>query len=90
MRLTLSGGGLAAGREGKFAIVLEAESGATGGAVDSIAVRGTVVAAMDTPRPCTRLGLKADALATGAKFPRGVKLMAELGAVRAMVGRTTP
>lgn len=86
LRLTLTGGGLAAGHEGRFALALDAAAAASGTAVDSVVVRSTLVATMDTPRTFTRLGAKADATASGAKFPRGVKLTADLVATRAGSG----
>lgn len=86
MRVTIAGGGLAAGSEGKFAVAVDAESAATAGPVTALSVRATLAATMDTPRTFTRLGAKADASATGPKFPRGVKLAADLAAVRADAG----
>jgi hypothetical protein len=86
LRVTLTGGGLASGRTGKFALALDAEAGATGVTVDSLAVQATLVAAMDTPRTFARLGAKADATATGPKFPRGVKLTADVAATRSGPG----
>lgn len=86
LRLTLTGGGLAAGREGRFLLALDAATTASGTAVDSVVVRSAIVATMDSPRTFTRLGAKADAMASGAKFPLGVKLTADLVATRAGPG----
>ncbi len=71
-RLVVTGGGLASGREGKFDVVLTAAL--TSGAVSTLEARTTLTATMDTPRTFTNLGLKSDATASGAQFPRGVKL----------------
>lgn len=81
-KLTLTGGGLAAGREGRFALSLDAST--TG--LNSLAVRATLLAAMDTPRTFTRLAVRADVAASGLQFPQGVKLAADLSATRAAAG----
>jgi len=73
----IRGGGLAAGREGIFAI--DAVVAAPGG---SIAVRGTTKAAMDTPRTFIKIAAKANAALTNAQFPNGVQLDVTLGADR--------
>ena len=86
VRVTLAGGGLAAGASGTFALALDAEASATGAPVNSLALRATVLAAMDTPRTFTRVTAKADASATGPNFPRGVKLAADLAATRTDAG----
>ncbi|MSU51010.1 MAG: hypothetical protein EXS37_18280 [Opitutus sp.] len=86
MKLGLKGGGFAAGREGKFDVVADAVLSVPG--VNALAVRGALLAAMDTPRTFTRLGAKFDAAASGAKFPVGVRLSAELAATRATSGET--
>lgn len=78
-KLTLTGGGLAAAREGRFALSLDATM--TG--LNSLAVRATLIAAMDTPRTFTRVAAKVDVSASGLQFPQGVKLAADLAASRA-------
>ena len=85
VHLALSGGGLAAGREGVF--TYSVRSGAPGaGMVTNVAGEGTLAAAMDTPRTFSRLAVKLDASATGGNIPPGAKLTANLVAVRSATG----
>src|SRR5205823_2759960 len=77
-KLILTGGGLGAGREGKFD--LKADATLTDPEVSATSLRGALAARMDTPRTFTRISAKFDAAAMGAKFPSGVKLVAELTA----------
>ena len=86
IRVTLTGGGLASGRDGKFLVALDADSALTPGAPFNSRLRANLVAAMDTPRTFSRLGAKVDATATAPKFPRGVNLTADLAATRAGAG----
>jgi len=79
----LSGGGLAAGREGQFAFSLRATSPVADGAAGTVTADGTLVAAMDTPRTFGRLAVKIEAAASGGKFPAGVKLAVNIRAERA-------
>lgn len=83
-RVTITGGGLAAGREGKFEVAGTAMLNAA--SVSTLEAWAAVTAAMDTPRTFRRLGAKASATASGTSFPRGVKLGAELSAQRAATG----
>ncbi len=83
-KISVTGGGLGAGQEGKFDVTGDATL--TDPNVNQLALRGRIVAAMDTPRTFTRLDAKADASATGPKFPNGVKLSADLAAVRGASG----
>ena len=83
-RMTLTGGGLAVGHEGRFD--LKATTALTNTAVSTLDAHVVVAAAMDTPRTFTRLGLNADATASGASFPRGVKLTADVAAARTANG----
>ncbi len=85
VHVALSGGGLAAGREGVF--TYSVRSGAPGaGAVGSVTGEGTLAAAMDTPRTFSRLAIKLDASATGGNIPPGAKLTANLAAARSATG----
>jgi hypothetical protein len=86
VKVSLAGGGLAANHEGRFEVV--ASAALKDPSVKTVAVRGMVVAAMDTPRSFTRLGAKLDASASGTKFPDGVKLHADIGAARTQAGET--
>lgn len=83
-RVILTGGGLAVGREGRFD--LKVTTALTSTAVSTLDAHVAVAATMDTPRTFTRLGLNADATASGTSFPRGVKLTAEIAAARAANG----
>ena len=86
VKVALTGGGLAAGREGTFEVV--AEAALSDPQIKTVDVRGAVTAAMDSPRTFTRAGAKLDASATGTKFPRGVKVHADLSAARADSGES--
>ena len=86
VRVTVKGGGLGAAREGKFD--LTALGALTGAEVKTLEVRGTVMAAMDTPRTFTRFATRLDAAAIGVAFPAGVKLHADLSAARAATGES--
>lgn len=83
-QVTLRGGGLAAGREGSFPI--EATGMKPEG--ETVGLKGTLTAAMDTPRTFTSLGLKADAWARGATFPQGVSLKIITRTARTQSGET--
>lgn len=86
LKVTLRGGGLAAGKEGKFDLVAEATLADAKVAV----VRADVAlsATMDTPRSFTQVAVRLDAAARGTSFPDGVKLNAGLTAARAATGET--
>lgn len=86
VHVRIAGGGLAAGREGRFALDLAVAFTGENLPVDTLTVHATLVAAMDTPRTFTRLETEAAAAAKGAKFPAGVKLVATVAAMRAAPG----
>ncbi len=85
-QVTLTGGGLAAGREGKFEMAGEARLADP--KVNSLGVRGTLIAAMATPRSFLRVTLHAEASAKGTQFPNGVKLAADVSAARGATGES--
>jgi len=85
-KITVSGGGLGAGREGKFE--LTSHAALTDPKVTAIEVRGDLVATMDTPRSFTRIAARLDTTATGTQFPAGVKLLADVAASRAATGES--
>lgn len=85
-RISLKGGGLAAGREGKFD--LDGEATLANPGVHVLAARGRLTVAMDTPRTFTRIAARFDASASGTQFPRGIKLTADLAATRGAAGET--
>jgi hypothetical protein len=87
LHVALSGGGLAAGREGVFTFSVHAAAPG-GSAVSTVTGEGTLMAAMDTPRTFSRLAVKLDASATGGNIPPGAKLTANLIAGRAATGES--
>ncbi len=84
IRVTVRGGGLAAGQDGRFNLALSGAA-ADGGA---FTLRGEFVAVMDTPRTFGRLTATVDAAVSGPRFPQGVKLNARLEAARSPGGET--
>lgn len=82
VKTKITGGGLAAGREGIFAFAGNADSEAGVAPISAQALQGTLAATMDTPRTFTRLAVKAEASASGTQFPRGVKLNIDAEALR--------
>lgn len=86
LQVRLAGGGLGAGREGKFN--LQAKAALTDESVRHVDITGDLVAAMDTPRSFTRLAARLDAAANGTRFPQGVKLHADVAAAREPRGET--
>ncbi|MEO7598143.1 MAG: hypothetical protein ABIV50_04380 [Opitutus sp.] len=84
IRVVIRGGGLAAGREGSFAI----DAGATKPDGGSLAIQGTIKAAMDTPRSFDRLGLVADAKAKGPELPQGASLTINITVSRNPAGES--
>lgn len=86
VKLTLNGGGFGAGKEGTFDVV--AQAALTDPNVSALDVRGALTGKMDTPRTFTRIATRLNAAARGAQFPEGVKLTADLSAVRAEKGET--
>ena len=78
----VSGGGLAADREGRFIFSLKFTPPPGAAPVNSVAAEGTLTAAMAGPRAFARFSVKLEAAASGAKFPRGVRISAAAAAVR--------
>ncbi len=81
MHVSLAGGGLEAGQEGRFTFTARSAPLANS-SVRSVAFDGVATAAMDTPRTFTRLALSVTAAATLPGPGGGVRLAADLGAVR--------
>jgi len=86
VHVVLTGGGMAAGREGVFTFKLSVALAGTDVPVNSLVVAGRFVAAMDTPRTLERLATQAEAAATGPQFPKGVNLNVDIAATRAANG----
>ncbi|MDB6169816.1 MAG: hypothetical protein JWM88_2680 [Verrucomicrobia bacterium] len=87
-KVTLTGGGLAAGKAGKFdyAAVVSFSGGDV--AVSTVTLQGTLGIVMDTPRTIARLVAANAATAEGPKFPAGVKLAVDLSAARSAGGES--
>ncbi len=83
-KVAFTGGGLAAGREGRFAF--RGDAALADPEVSAVGAAGTLTVVMDTPRTLTRMGLKADAEASGTQFPNGLKLAGEVSAARTPAG----
>jgi hypothetical protein len=81
--VTLTGGGLAAGQEGKFDFEIDTEIAGSSAAVHTLAVHGTIVATLDTPRTFSHLGFVTDGTATGLRFPQGARIHFVADALRA-------
>ncbi|MBC7365790.1 MAG: hypothetical protein H7343_03085, partial [Undibacterium sp.] len=86
--LSLSGGGLRAGRDGRFTLDLVVNFTGDKLAVSNVTVHSTFVATMETPRTFTKFVAEPTAVATGAQFPSGVKIAAVVSAARAATGET--
>ena len=86
--VVLKGGGLSSGREGTFVFDLAVELKGDEVPVNALKISGRFIAAMDTPRTFARLATQVEAAATGAQFPNGVKLAADLAAARASTGES--
>ena len=84
--VTLTGGGLAAGREGRFVFSSRITLAGADTPVNALEVHGNMEAAMDTPRTFTRLAARFDALAAGPALKQEVQLTAEIVAARVSGG----
>lgn len=84
----VKGGGMAAGRDGTFAIDASSMSLDPELAVISVSVHGTLGLGMKTPRSFNRVELKADLSADGGPFPKGIAFAVDLAATRG-VGEQT-
>lgn len=78
-RVTITGGQLAAGREGSFVVTADA---GLAGAVTSLSSRSQIGVRMDTPSSIDRVSVKMDAKAVGTQFPQGAALQLDLNAER--------
>lgn len=81
LHMTVSGGGLGAGREGRFLFTLRgAPPGA--GPITAVEAQGTFAAAMDTARTFSRLAVALTASASGGRLPAPVQVTAQATAAR--------
>jgi len=84
-KVTLTGGQLGTGREGKFDFTaFVALAPAT--PVNALQAHGTLTAAMDTPRSFARVAVHVDAEAAGPQLPQGARLTLAISAARAATG----
>jgi hypothetical protein len=84
--VTITGGGLSVGQEGKFDFEIETEPAGASAAVCTLAVHGTLIARLDTPRTFSHLELVTDGTASGARFPQGARIHFVVDALRAAAG----
>ena len=80
VHVIVKGGGLAAGREGAFAIDASCETLDIGPSEISLTGHGSLAIAMKSPRTFSRLEVKADLSAEGGPFPNGLALSADFTA----------
>lgn len=86
VKVSVTGGGLVADREGRFTVT--AAAALADPAVNVVEVKGGVVAAMATPRSFGRFVIQLEASARGTRFPQGVGLRADLSASRTSANET--
>ncbi|WP_414660255.1 hypothetical protein [Horticoccus sp. 23ND18S-11] len=86
VRVTVQGGGLGVGREGRFD--LTADAALRDPAVETLTVQGRLAAAMATPRTFNRVSAQLNASARGPQFPAGVSLRGTSAAARTDTGET--
>jgi hypothetical protein len=84
--VTLTGGGLTAGQDGKFDFEIDTSMASSSVAVRTLVVHGTITATLDTPRTFSHLGLVTDGMAGGPKFPQGARIHLVVDALRAATG----
>ena len=86
-RVTLTGGQLGAGHEGRFNFTATTALAPTA-QVNALNATGSLLMAMDTPRTFSRLGVNVEAEARGPQFPQGTKLSATLTAGHSNAGES--
>ena len=87
-RVTLVGGGLGVGKEGRFQLDLNATFTGENLAVNNVTLQSTLVAAMDSARTFSRFSAEPKAMAVGPQFPAGVTLFAVISAIRTPGGES--
>jgi hypothetical protein len=87
-RVDVVGGGLSAGREGRFLCGASAALDDAAAPVSAVAVRGTLSASMDAAGTFTRADVRMEATASGRQFPAGIGLSGEASAARNAGNRT--
>ena len=81
VHVIVKGGGMAAGRDGIFAIDASSMALDSELSVVSIAGHGSLAVAMKTPRTFSRAEVKADLSADGGPFPKGLTLSADFAVI---------
>ena len=87
-RVTLVGGGLGVGKEGRVQLDLNATFTGENLAVNNVTLQSTLVAAMDSARTFSRFSAEPKAMAVGPQFPAGVTLSAMISATRTPGGES--
>lgn len=87
-RVNVSGGGLGSGRDGRFTIDLKVTFIGEKLAVNTVNLRTTLVATMDSARTIGRFFADPTAVAVGPQFPAGVTLSAAFSAARTVAGES--
>ena len=80
VHVVVRGGGLAAGREGVFAIDATGEHLEVVPSAVALTAHGSLALAMNSPRTIRRVELKTDLTATGASYPEGLALFEDIAA----------
>lgn len=88
IKLGVLGGGLRAGAESNFTLSARIDFTEAEAPVSLLDVGGNLRAVMDSPRTFAKLALNLNAQASGAAFPQGVQLSAELTAARVSGGES--
>ncbi len=82
----IGGGGIAPGSAGSFTFAIAADFAPAKAAVSAVVADGVLSATLGPERTFTRVSARINASATGPKFPRGVRLSADLAASRGPLG----
>jgi hypothetical protein len=86
VKVSVTGGGFGAGREGKFQLV--ADASLLDPRVNAVGLHATAAGAMDSHRSFSRLALDFETTASGAQFPAGVGLAGKMSATRVASGES--
>ena len=81
LHVIIKGGGMAAGRDGDFAVDASTEVLDSELSVVTIAGHGHLIVAMKSPRTFSRVEVKGDVSAEGGLFPNGLTFFADAAAV---------
>ncbi len=83
-QVSITGGGIASGKDGKLALTADFKSTDTG----TLLVRGDITTRMDTPRTFERIEIAGNASASGPQVPEGAQADVSVIAVREGQGET--